>query len=458
MPTVGPVLVAAAPLRHRREMRVPASVAARLGSVRRRAPGDRGLRPAGGRGGCRRRSSGRRHRGVVAAYGPAPAASHSRRHSTARPLGGAHAHRRSRTVCRRIGPSLPARAPLRRARAVFSEPDPYRAEAGRRGLHVRAARRGLEPPASVRLHPRRRRAGTAMAPGRVSAARRRVRPDPDPARRVPPKFAAFRERLSRSVPAWFNQTGFFDKWRMHVELSRNERLRRYLPETALYGGLHDLERFLSAYRTVYVKPVGGSLGLGIIRLQRTAHGFVAAHQPGETLLIHRAPTVRELARIVARLTRRGPYVIQQGLPLARWNGRPFDVRILMQRTTGGAWTLTKMFSRIAAPGRFTANLTRGGQGCRIGLLLRRVYGKRHAALHRSLQEAGFEIAREIEGSVPGVVGELGLDLGLESARPHLAHRGQFETVFANDPRSRVRPDLVLVGPAAAAICQVFGRV
>src|SRR5690606_11507659 len=77
-----------------------------------------------------------------------------------------------------------------------------------------------------------------------------------------PKFAAFRERLSRSVPAWFNQTGFSDKWRMHVELAKSERLRRYLPDTALYGGPRDLERFLAAYRTVYLKPVGGSLGLG----------------------------------------------------------------------------------------------------------------------------------------------------------------------------------------------------
>src|SRR5690606_39975702 len=89
------------------------------------------------------------------------------------------------------------------------------------------------------------------------------------------------------------------------------------------------------------------------------------------------------------------------------------LRILMQRTPGGAWALTKMFSRIAAPGRFPANLTRGGQGCRIGLLLRRVYGRRHGALLKALRDAGFELAREIERTVPGTVGELGLDLGLD---------------------------------------------
>lgn len=228
-----------------------------------------------------------------------------------------------------------------------------------------------------------------------------------------PAFAAFRARLARSVPRWFNQLGFFDKWRMHTALAQNERLRRYLPETTLYRGPADLARFLDKYGVVYVKPAGGSLGLGIVRVQRTSGGFVASHQPGETMLMHRASSVAGIARIVERLVRRGPFIVQQGLPLARWRGRVFDVRVLMQRTTGGRWALTKMFSRIAPVGSFTANLTRGGEGCRIDLLLRRVYGRRHAAIQRALRESGLELAREIERTIPGVVGELGLDLGLD---------------------------------------------
>ena len=42
------------------------------------------------------------------------------------------------------------------------------------------------------------------------------------------------------------------------------------------------------------------------------------------------------------------------------------------------------------------------------------------------------MAKEIEHTVPGIVGELGLDLGLDSTGTHLAHRSKFEAVFAND--------------------------
>jgi len=413
MPTVGPVMVAADPQMRRRQAAVPASLAARLGL----SAGELLL------------TAGSAQAAAAAVVAPDPPGDGP----PALRLGpellhqlrvpdGTRLHARwltsSRTLA--LGPFVGILA-LRSRRGVrYGEHEPFF-----RGLTRMGSKVGIPAymfgPRDVDWNRRRVYGYTCSGAGPARRWRRTVYPLPDvvydrvQTRRAElrPKFAAFRERLSRSVPAWFNQTGFFDKWRMHVELAKSERLRRYLPDTALYGGPRDLERFLAAYRTVYLKPVGGSLGLGIVRVQRTPAGFVAAHQPGETLLVHRAASVRALGRIVPRLTRRGPYIIQQGLPLARWRGRPFDVRILMQRTTGGAWALTKMFSRIAAPGRFTANLTRGGQGCRIGLLLRRVYGRRHGALLKALRDAGFELAREIERTVPGTVGELGLDLGLD---------------------------------------------
>ncbi|MBO8141651.1 MAG: YheC/YheD family protein [Firmicutes bacterium] len=228
-----------------------------------------------------------------------------------------------------------------------------------------------------------------------------------------PGFLRFRERLAGHVRIWFNQTGFFDKWRMHQELSKNPGLARLLPETERYSGRRDLERFLKAYRTVYLKPIGGSLGLGIVRIRRTGSGYTCAVQRRDRAVVLSAPTLSRLSSVVSGIVRERPYIIQQGLPLATWRGRPFDVRILMQRTAGGRWALTKMYSRVAAPGSFTSNLSRGGQGCRAGPLLRRVFGRRSAALLAQLRATGIECARQIERTLTGTVGELGLDLGID---------------------------------------------
>lgn len=414
MPAVAPVLVTATPTVSGREVHIPASLAARLGLTE---GGELHLTA-----GSVRQSAHAVIGSELPADGPAELRIHPEFLHRLRIPNGIHLHARwdaaTRTVS--LGPFVGIMA-LRSVRGPrYGEHEPFFRSLTRVGQRLGIATY-MFGPRDVDWQ-RRQVYGYAYV-GKWPAGRwrRSVYPLPDvvydrvQTRRAEysPKFAAFRERLARSVPAWFNQTGFFDKWRMHVELSKNERLRKYLPDTALYRGPADLERFIHSYGTAYLKPVGGSLGLGIIRVHRSAHVYVAAHQPGETLLIHRAAGISGLAQIVHKLTRRGTYVIQQGLPLARWRGRLFDIRILMQRTTGGAWALTKIFSRIAPPGRFTANLSRGGEGCRIDLLLRRVYGRHHAALLRNLHAAGMEMAKEIEHTVPGIVGELGLDLGLD---------------------------------------------
>lgn len=231
-----------------------------------------------------------------------------------------------------------------------------------------------------------------------------------------PKYIRFRANLARHVPRWFNESGFFDKWRLHRLLWENERLRPYLPETLQYRDRADLEHILRGHNVAFLKPMAGSLGIGIIRVQRTGGGFTVTYEPGERVLMRRASTLSALGRIVDRLVRDRPYIVQQGLPLATWKGRPFDIRILLQRTVGGAWAVTKIFSRIAAPGNITSNLSRGADPCNIRLLLRRVFGRNWTRLHKQLHAVGMHCAKEIERTLPGTVGELGLDLGISRNR------------------------------------------
>lgn len=228
-----------------------------------------------------------------------------------------------------------------------------------------------------------------------------------------PGYATFRRRLRTHVRAWFNEHGFFDKWRLHALLWENERLRPLLPETRRYLGVGDVEHMLQSYPRAYVKPVAGSLGLGIMRVRRSAgSGLAVTYEVGERAITRHRKSAAGLHRLMSHMIRGQPYIVQQGLPLATWHGRPFDVRILVQRTAGGEWAVTKMFARVAALGGITSNLTRGAEACNIHLLLRSVFGRRRGQLYRQLHAAGLHCAEEIAATLPGLVGELGLDLGL----------------------------------------------
>lgn len=229
-----------------------------------------------------------------------------------------------------------------------------------------------------------------------------------------PNYSVFRRRLKQKVGAWFNEAGFFDKWTFHEMAFRREGLQPYLPETRRFIDGDDLEQMVARHPVVFVKPVAGSLGVGIIKVTRLSPaGFAVQHQIGEATYTRRVRSTGALYRLVVRLSRGRPGIVQQGLPLARWNGRPFDVRILLQRGGDGEWAVTKIFSRIAARGSITSNLTRGAEACNIHLLLRAVYGRsQRGRMYRQLYGAGLYCAQEIAAALPGHVGELGLDLGL----------------------------------------------
>jgi hypothetical protein len=48
------------------------------------------------------------------------------------------------------------------------------------------------------------------------------------------------------------------KWSMHQNLSRNRRLKPYLPETAQYQSPSDILHMLDHHGLVYVKPIDGT--------------------------------------------------------------------------------------------------------------------------------------------------------------------------------------------------------
>ena len=55
-----------------------------------------------------------------------------------------------------------------------------------------------------------------------------------------------------------------------------------------------------------------------------------------------------------------PYIVQQGIALATFRGRPFDLRIIFQKNGQGKWQISKKFVRLAPPGSSVANLSSGG--------------------------------------------------------------------------------------------------
>lgn len=229
-----------------------------------------------------------------------------------------------------------------------------------------------------------------------------------------PAVQEVRRRLLALPGIHYFNPGYFDKWDLHQRMAQRPELAAYLPETRPLESVADLHEFCHRYRTVFLKPTGGSLGLGIAVIRRRGRGYVLIQSTRAGSVSRSFGGFRPLAAYLKGYVGNRNYIVQQGLPLARLGGRCFDVRVIMQKDVGGRWHRTKSYVRVAPPGSMTSNLSGGGTAVRLGRALRAAFGRargRHIA--RQVHSLAAALTPLIEEQIGGTVGEFGLDLGLD---------------------------------------------
>ncbi|QQE77408.1 YheC/YheD family protein [Alicyclobacillus sp. SO9] len=139
-------------------------------------------------------------------------------------------------------------------------------------------------------------------------------------------------------------------WRL---FSRSKTLRSYLPATARYTP-SSFASFMSKYSTVYVKPSGGSQGIGVIKAWKRQGAFYVKHTVRKTKVFSSAAAA---AAYVDKLRNGKGYIVQQGINLASIKGRAFDIRVMVQKTKpGGEWTYSGMLAKVAGPASVVTNV------------------------------------------------------------------------------------------------------
>jgi glutathione synthase/RimK-type ligase-like ATP-grasp enzyme len=228
--------------------------------------------------------------------------------------------------------------------------------------------------------------------------------------------ALLRERLKKMLSKRFFNPGYFDKWQVHRWLIGDRRTVSYVPGAIRFESVEQAAPFLYQYPDVYLKPVHGSLGIGIIRARRRADGriFYQIKKKDGSLRQEYAGSVSVFLKKFEKRLKKGPYLIQRALKLKNWQGRPFDIRVLLQKDGAGNWKRTKTFCRIAKAGQITSNLSTGGDALAVKQVLQEMYEeKKVRRIMRRLREIAEAVPQVIEQENEGTIGELGLDLGLD---------------------------------------------
>ncbi|MWC26974.1 YheC/YheD family endospore coat-associated protein [Paenibacillus sp. MMS18-CY102] len=232
-----------------------------------------------------------------------------------------------------------------------------------------------------------------------------------------PNVQSFMKEVKRKHNTQVFNEKFLDKHEVFDALRGASSLAKYLPESHLLRNFTMLKAMCSKYYTVFLKPVRGSLGKGIIKISRLETGGYQAMftTTAGTRKQHYTSLLKLFSAISGKM-KTVRYQIQQGLTLIDIAKRPVDFRALVQKNASGVWTVTSIVARTAGGAHFVSNLARGGTLSTV----REAIGKSNLAAGRQeaaakLQKAALEIAEGIDTHIPAHFGELGIDLAVDTS-------------------------------------------
>lgn len=201
------------------------------------------------------------------------------------------------------------------------------------------------------------------------------------------------------------------KWLKEDVMRQSEALAPYLPQTVWWQVDH-LFHMLKRHTVVFLKPDKGGGGVGIIRVEQTTpHQYEVRYLTKRQRILGKRTLVSVLKR---RMHPNKHYLIQQGIHLKTIAGRPFDIRVLVQKPRQ-EWQVMGMVAKIAAKEKVVTNRATGGMAVSVPQVLRAGYGWSEKHIHdveQWLHWIALQTAVTLSKRFTGLR-VLGLDIGMD---------------------------------------------
>lgn len=200
------------------------------------------------------------------------------------------------------------------------------------------------------------------------------------------------------------------KWFKHLVMEEAEELHLFLPVTDLYSE-ENLSLFLQHYPIVFIKPDIGFGGRHVFRVLRDKKGGYQVRMEEQA---RRMRFQRELHNWVERVREGRQFIIQEGIDLDYWGGRPVDIRTIVQINEDDQWEVTGMFCKMAGRRLAVTNVCIGGSAYPVEPYLKALGYRRHqrARLVEELKAMSLAVVKPFADTYCNAI--YGLDIGLNT--------------------------------------------
>ncbi|WP_373232942.1 YheC/YheD family protein [Cohnella sp.] len=204
------------------------------------------------------------------------------------------------------------------------------------------------------------------------------------------------------------QRAVSSKWTKTRVLARSNSLAPHIPTTRRLNR-RTLSLLLKKHGMVYVKPVSGSCGIGVMRLDQQKGKWIVRDGRKRT----KFGTFHAQFQWLRKRIRRKSYIVQRGIHVLRYKGRPIDFRVMIQKGRKAKWKVTGTAARVAHPRKAVTNGSQGGSIYSTRVLLRRTTGNKQARrLLSKFNRMARLTARRFSQAYPRM-NELGLDIAVD---------------------------------------------
>ncbi|WP_261302109.1 YheC/YheD family endospore coat-associated protein [Paenibacillus andongensis] len=229
------------------------------------------------------------------------------------------------------------------------------------------------------------------------------------------------QSCNRSTSVQLFNPSFFNKWTLFGWLNSAKESKPYIPDTLQLNSANDLTQLLRKHAVLYLKPVKGKAGRGIMRIDRltTANGrrnYRLSRQEDKKMTYSYHNSTDELWNEWNKHRGTHDYIVQQGIALTRYKDRAYDLRALVQKTSKGVWSVSGIGARVAGRASITTHVPRGGSIDEPRKLLTSAFGATEATnILKRVRKAAVTLAAQIEKSSGNQLGEMSMDIGVDTA-------------------------------------------
>lgn len=226
----------------------------------------------------------------------------------------------------------------------------------------------------------------------------------------PGELHYFQSQMGMRVFNNFN----FDKWEMHRFLTRTN-LQEYLPKTKLYKQSQDFEPFLKYKEPIYLKPVNGSRGRSVTRINKSKKGITIRYREdgkNEKLVFSNWEAFKKYLK---KSIQPKAYIIQKAIKLLSYEGSIIDFRMLMVKDDRGQWKDLGLVSRYGPVESVVSNISAGGLAEEGERTLQKVLGisdQERVLWRKKLRRIALEVAQSLDHSNIRC-GNMGVDFGID---------------------------------------------